>query len=80
MRFNDFQTEGRISALENSLREKVNQHEISSLRGTVDHLEYSLREARIEIDELRSQLYHVQEAVEQLQRMELQREEEKGSN
>jgi predicted nucleic acid-binding Zn-ribbon protein len=73
VRFDDTRTEWRIEAIERSIQGKADAHEIHSLRSHVDNLEYSLRESRSETSELRSQLYSLQEAVEQLQRDLLER-------
>lgn len=45
-------------------------HEVNALHSDVDRLERSLREARAETDELRSQLSTLQDSVIQLQESE----------
>lgn len=68
MRFNDTQTEWRISDIEGSLLGKVDNHEFYSLRSDVDRLEHSLREACALIDGLRSELEACKDQVNELQR------------
>jgi predicted nucleic acid-binding Zn-ribbon protein len=63
----------RIDAIERTANAAAPAHEVSALRGTVDRLEYSLREIRAEVDGLRSQLSNVKDSVIPLLQQEIER-------
>jgi hypothetical protein len=71
--YGDVRDEWRLTSIERKFDDKADKHEIYSIRSTVDSLEHSLREACSDINGLRSQLQTLQEAVEQLQRNEMDR-------
>jgi len=58
-----------LRSLESQIERKADKHEVSSLAGAVDRLEHSLREARAEIDGLRSQLQAAQNQIERLENL-----------
>lgn len=60
-RFDDVRTEWRINDIERALHQKADNHEIHSLRGTVDRLEHSMRDLGSMVDGLRSELKASQE-------------------
>jgi predicted nucleic acid-binding Zn-ribbon protein len=56
--FSDPQTEWRINDVERKAEQAVRElYQIESLRSDVGRLEHSLREARAEVDGLRSELH-----------------------
>lgn len=63
MRFADIRTEWRVDAIETSLRQKAESHELHSINSDVHRLECSLRESRSETSELRAQLQELQENI-----------------
>lgn len=67
MKFDDCRTEWRIESIERALNQKVESHEIYSLRNDVDRLEHQLREACARIDGLCSQLEATQNQLDILQ-------------
>lgn len=67
MRFADIRTEWRVDTIESTLRQKVDQHELSSTNSDVDRLGRSLREAYACIDQLRSELEATTSKLEQLE-------------
>jgi polyhydroxyalkanoate synthesis regulator phasin len=65
-RFADIRVEWRVEEIERNLQRKADQHEISTLSGDVGRLECSMREARSDVDGLRSQLQALQDQLAQL--------------
>ena len=55
-----------LADIKRSISQKVDSHELSSLRSTVDSLERSLREVRSENDGLRSRVDRLEEVVREL--------------
>lgn len=55
-----------LSELKREIQQKADRHETTSLRGTMDSLERTLRELSTEIIELRSRNERLEEAVRDL--------------
>jgi predicted nucleic acid-binding Zn-ribbon protein len=67
MRFADIRTEWRVEQIERDIQQKADQHEIYTLRSTLDSLERTVREASTNIDGLRYELEVQESRVRELE-------------
>lgn len=63
----------RIDAIEQKANAAAPRHEVDALRGDVDRLEHSLREARAEVDGLRAQFSTIQDSLIPMLQQEIER-------